>query len=162
MKPSREMMEKCMDAFPEACRCHGLKVTHQRMEIYRAVVSTEEHPDAVMVHRRVKKRIPTISLDTVYRNLKMLSEHGLITMLGMSQENLRFDGNVRPHHHFVCVKCGLIRDFTSECMGSIEMPAEAKAFGNPLTLHLEVKGVCANCQRAKQFAKGQTKPTGSR
>ena len=149
MKPNHEMIEKRMDAFLEACRRRGVKVTHQRMEIYRVVASTEEHPDAITVHRRVKKRIPMISLDTVYRNLKLLAEYGLISIVGMSQESLRFDANMRPHHHFLCLKCGLIRDFTSERMGALEMPAEAKAFGNPLTLHLEVKGICAGCRKAK-------------
>jgi len=147
MKFAREMIERRMNAFGEACERLGIKVTHQRMEIYRTVASTEEHPDAVSVHRRVKKRIPTISLDTVYRNLKLLAEHGLISIVGMSQESLRFDGNMRPHHHFVCLKCGMIRDFSSGLVSGLAMPDEAKAFGNPLSLHLEVKGICTACQR---------------
>ena len=147
MKIAREMIEKRMNVFNEACERLGIKVTHQRMEIFRVVVSTEEHPDAVTIHRRVKKRIPTISLDTVYRNLKLLAEHGVISIVGMSQESLRFDGNVRPHHHFACVKCGMIRDFSSGVIGDLAMPEEAKALGKPLSLHLEVKGICAACQR---------------
>jgi Fur family peroxide stress response transcriptional regulator len=144
------MIEKQMHAFGEACARLGIKVTHQRMEIFRVVVSTEEHPEVVSVHRRVKKRIPTISLDTVYRNLKLLAEHGLISIVGMSQESLRFDGNMRPHHHFSCMKCGMIRDFSSEGAGYPEIPDAAKAFGAPLSLHLEVKGICTACQRSVQ------------
>jgi Fur family transcriptional regulator, peroxide stress response regulator len=136
-----------MDAFLEACRRRGVKITHQRMEVYRVVASTEEHPDAITVHRRVKKRIPTISLDTVYRNLKLLAEHGLISIVGMSQENLRFDGNMGPHHHFTCVTCGRISDFVSEHIAGLEAPSEAKAFGKPLSLHVEVKGICVACQK---------------
>jgi Fur family peroxide stress response transcriptional regulator len=118
------------------------------MEIFRVVISTEEHPDAVTVHRRVKKRIPTVSLDTVYRNLKLLADHGLLAIVGMSQESLRFDGNMQEHHHFACVKCGLIRDFSSGAIGGLTMPDEAKTFGAPLSLHLEVKGICATCQKS--------------
>jgi len=147
MNSAREMIEKRMKAFGEACERLGIKITHQRMEIYRAVASTKEHPDAVTVYRRVKKRIPTISLDTVYRNLKLLAEHALISIVGMSQESLRFDANMRPHHHFACVKCGMIRDFSSGVIGGLAMPDEAKAFGAPLSLHLEVKGICTACQR---------------
>jgi len=120
------------------------------MEIFRAVVSTEEHPDALVVYRQVKKRIPTISLDTVYRNLKLLAEHGLISILGMSQENVRFDGNIQPHHHFTCVKCGKISDFVSERIAGLEAPSEARAFGTPLSLHVEVKGICLACQEGKK------------
>ena len=148
MKIGREIIEKRMNSFREACERLGMKVTHQRMEIFRVVVSTEEHPDVVSIHRRVKKKIPTISLDTVYRNLKLLAEHGLISIVGMSQESVRFDGNMHYHHHFTCMKCGTIRDFSSEGIDDLEIPDAAKAFGAPLSLHLEVKGICARCQRS--------------
>ena len=131
--------------FTEACARLGIKVTHQRIEVFRAVTTTEEHPDAVSIHRRVRRRIPTISLDTVYRNLRLLAEHHLISIVGMSQENARFDGNMRPHHHFTCIKCGLIRDFYSGDDGHPETPEAALAFGTPLSVHMEIKGVCTAC-----------------
>ncbi len=147
MKISREMLDRRMRAFEEACRRFGLKITHQRVELFRAVASSAEHPDAESVHRAVRKRIPMISLDTVYRNLKLLADRGLVSIVGMSQQNVRFDGNAEPHHHFACVKCGLIRDFSAEGIGPLEIPTAAKAFGVPLSLHLEVKGICAACRR---------------
>ncbi len=134
--------------FQEACAGLGLKVTHQRVEIFRAVIGTERHPDAEWVYRRVKQRIPMISLDTVYRNLKLLAERGLISIVGLSQESLRFDGNSEPHHHFTCVKCGLIRDFSCERMECPPMPEEAKVFGRPISVHLEVKGLCVACKKS--------------
>lgn len=136
-----------LNAFQEACEGLGLKITHQRREIYRAVIMTENHPDAVSVYRRVKKRIPMISLDTVYRNLKLLAKHGLISIVGLSQESLRFDGNMKPHHHFACIKCGMIRDFSSPDIGNLPMPEEVNAFGSPESVHLEVKGLCTACKR---------------
>ncbi len=135
-----------MHAFRQACVDRGVKVTHQRLEIFRELASTEEHPDVETVHRRVRERIPTISPDTVYRNLKMLVEHGLVSVVGMSHERLRFDANMGPHHHFVCVRCGLIRDFRSPHLENVEFPEEAEALGEPVSLHLEVKGVCAQCR----------------
>lgn len=136
-----------MDGLSEACERLDIKLTHQRMEIYRAVVSSEEHPDADTVYRQVKKRIPTISLDTVYRNLRLMADRGLISIVGLSQESLRFDGNMARHHHFTCVRCGLIRDFHSDAMSGLPVPEEAKAFGALLSVHLEVKGLCAGCQK---------------
>lgn len=134
-----------MNTFRETCVQRGIKVTHQRLEIYRELAASEVHPDADAIHRRVSERIPTISRDTVYRNLKMLAEHGLISIVGMSHERLRFDANMGTHHHFVCVRCGLIRDFYSEHLGGVECPAEAAVFGDPMSLHLEVKGLCRAC-----------------
>jgi Fur family peroxide stress response transcriptional regulator len=139
-----------MAAFREACTERGVKVTHQRLEIYRQLASTEEHPDADTIHRRVREHIPTISRDTVYRNLKTLAHNGLLSTVGMSHERLRFDANMGLHHHFVCVRCGLIRDFRSQHLENIECPEEAEAFGEPVSLHLEVKGVCTKCRSRVQ------------
>ena len=141
-----DIIERRMSGFRKACAARGVKVTHQRLEIYRELTSTEEHPDADTIHRRVRDRMPTISRDTVYRNLKMLSEHGLISIVGMSHERLRFDANIGLHHHFVCMRCGLIRDFCSQRLESIKFPAEAEAFGDPVSLHVEVNGVCTTCR----------------
>ena len=141
-----DTIQKRMRAFLAACARRGVKVTHQCMEVYRELVSTAEHPDAESIHRRVQERIPTISLDTVYRKLKLLAQHGLISVVGMSHERIRFDANLKPHHHFVCVKCGLIRDFRSHYLGTLKTPHEASEFGEPLSLHVEVKGVCRTCQ----------------
>lgn len=142
-----------MEAFKQACVERGVKVTHQRLEIYRALASSVTHPDAETIYRIVRKRIPTISHDTVYRNLKLLSDYGLIAVAGTSNERLRFDANMERHHHFVCVQCGLIRDFCSEQLESIHCPREAHAFGEPVSLHIEVKGVCTKCGSHKKKKK---------
>ncbi|NLV43902.1 MAG: transcriptional repressor [Candidatus Hydrogenedentes bacterium] len=142
-----------IEAFKQACVERGVKVTHQRLEIYRALASSVTHPDAETIYRIVRKRIPTISHDTVYRNLKLLSDYGLIAVAGTSNERLRFDANMERHHHFVCVQCGLIRDFCSEQLESIHCPQEAHAFGEPVSLHIEVKGVCTKCGSHKKKKK---------
>ena len=76
----------------------------------------------------------------------MLAGHGLISIMGMSHGRLRFDANMGLHHHFVCVRCGLIRDFYSQNCENIEFPAEAEAFGDRVSLHVEVNGVCTTCR----------------
>ena len=149
MKLPRDIVEKRMTQFQEACERQGLKLTHQRLEIYRELAASEEHPDAETIHRRVRKRIPTISQDTVYRNLKLLAQESLISIVGTSHERLRFDANMGMHHHFVCVHCGLIRDFHTPTIDTSTMPEEAKTYGDPVSLHLEVKGVCHACQARK-------------
>lgn len=146
MRIPKTVVKNRLEHFIEACRSRGIKITHQRIEIYRELASTGEHPDAIMVHGRVRKRMPTVSLDTVYRNLRFLEKHGLISIVGMSHERIRFDANLEPHYHFTCVKCWKICDFPADCTKRLAWPDEAKAFGKPLSLHLEVRGVCKNCQ----------------
>ena len=99
-----------LKALEEACRRTGARMTHQRREVLRVVVETDAHPDAHTVLKRVRKRMPAISFDTVYRTLSFLEEHGLINRVHASGERARFDGNDRPHHHFICTSCGVIRD----------------------------------------------------
>lgn len=144
----KNVVDARMAAFVEACRRKGLKVTHQRLEVYRATASTEDHPDADAVYRQVKRIIPTIALDTVYRNLRFLAANGLLDIVGPNQDRLRFDANLEQHHHFVCVQCKKIRDFTSPALAELAAPTEAAGLGDPLTVRLEVTGVCRECRDA--------------
>lgn len=148
MPVSKEIVEQRMQAFRKGCAERGLKVTHQRLEVFRVIASTDEHPEVETLHRRVRKRIPTISLDTVYRNLKLLAEEGFVSVVGMSHERLRFDANMKRHHHFVCIRCGKILDFYSERLERMETPPEAAEHGRALSLQMDVKGLCKACDAA--------------
>ncbi len=95
--------------------------------------------------RGVQARLPTVSLDTVYRTLKMLTEFGFIATLGPRQESLRFDANKEPHHHYVCVKCGTIQDVTSNLLDVDGVRRFVHAFGSVESAQLEVRGLCNHC-----------------
>jgi Fur family peroxide stress response transcriptional regulator len=126
----------------------GVKLTHQRLEVFRELAGNEDHPDAESLFRAVRQRVPTVSLDTVYRTLWLLHDLGLITTLGPRREAIRFDVNLDRHHHFVCVRCGLVRDFKSDELDSLQVPEAVKGLGGVLDTRVEVRGVCANCQQA--------------
>lgn len=141
----QDAMTKRMEVFQRACKARGIKLTHQRLEIFRELASTEEHPDVETIYRRVKVRIPTISLDTVYRNLRFLAEEGLVAVVGLSDARQRYDANLDEHHHFVCVRCGAIQDFSIQGIAKLAAPKEAEQIGNPTSVRLEVKGICRSC-----------------
>jgi len=143
--PDRNEVERRLAHFERVCREAGLRLTPQRMEIFREVACTGDHPDAETVFKRVRERMPTVSLDTVYRTLWLLNDHDLITTLGPSRERTRFDANLTRHHHFVCTRCGLTRDFYSEDLNDLELPSEAMGFGRIETTTVEVRGVCRDC-----------------
>ena len=107
----KQDIEQRMARFSETCRKSGAKLTHQRMEIFREVAQNGDHPDAEKVFQGVRERMPTVSLDTVYRTLWWLKELGLIKTLGPPRKRTRFDANLSRHHHFICIQCGLTRDF---------------------------------------------------
>jgi Fur family peroxide stress response transcriptional regulator len=131
----------------------GVKLTHQRLEIFRELAGAEEHPDAEMLFRAVQKRMPTVSLDTVYRTLWMLHDLGLVKTLGPRRDALRFDANLDRHHHYVCVRCGRVCDFASEELNRLRVPDAVKELGSVVDSHVEVRGLCARCQRAQKSSK---------
>lgn len=83
----------------EACKNAGLRLTHQRLEIYRELVAACDHPSAETLHQRLRKRIPTLSLDTVYRTLATLAEQGLINRVETLESQAHFEATSRRHHH---------------------------------------------------------------
>jgi Fur family peroxide stress response transcriptional regulator len=147
MAVSREELDRKMRLLEETCRAGGLKVTHQRMEIFSELAGTDEHPDAETIYRRVHERSPAVSRDTVYRTLSLLEEKGLITKVQVSGA-ARYDANVEPHHHFVCTRCGLVKDFLNRMMDGLSPPAEVRRWGVVEGVRVQVLGVCRECMAA--------------
>lgn len=135
--------------FKTLAKDRGIRLTPQRLEILREVASRLDHPDAETVYRAIRDRMPTVSLDTVYRTLWMLSDLGLISTLGVRRERVRFDANPDEHHHYVCVRCGLTRDFESTDLHALRLPGAVKVLGTVLSTHVEVRGVCERCSIKK-------------
>jgi len=148
MQDSQEIRRR-LTRFRDELKRTGVKATHQRLEIFREVIRSGEHPDVEMIYRGVRRRIPSVSLDTVYRTLWLFLQRGMIDTLGPSQNRVRFEGNIRPHHHFICRKCKRVFDFTSRVFDELVVPSEVKAWGSVERTHVEFKGLCAPC-REKQ------------
>ena len=153
-------IERRLARFETACREAGAKLTHQRLEIFREVAQTEGHPDAEEVYRGVRKRLPTVSLDTVYRTLWWLEELGLVTVLGPQRGRARFDANLESHHHFVCSHCGLMRDFACDAFDTLEPPSPLHSIGVVERIQVEAVGQCHNC--AKKMKSQKVKNGGGR
>lgn len=149
MHLSSSQLDRRMIAFKQVCRQSGLKLTHQRTEIFRELAGTDEHPDADTVYRRVRERVPAVSLDTVYRTLDLLESLGLLRRVEVLCDRARFDANVDEHPHFVCVECGLIRDLHVQRIQHFRVPDEVKSWGKVDSVHLELRGVCSKCMSAK-------------
>ena len=152
-KVAGEELERRLERFQATAKEKGLKLTHQRLEIFREVAASLEHPDAEAIYKALYPRLPTVSLDTVYRTLWLLNDLGLVATLGPRRESVRFDANMMPHHHYVCVRCGLARDFESDELGSLSVPESVKGFGSVISRHVEVRGICEKC--ARESSEGQ-------
>lgn len=126
-------------------RAAGVKLTHQRLEIFRELAGNLDHPDVESLYQAVRQRVPTVSLDTVYRTIWTLHELGLVATLGPRRDAIRFDVNLEPHHHYVCVRCGLVRDLGADELDAVRVPDAVRALGGVLEARVEIRGVCARC-----------------
>ena len=122
-------LEQRLEHFKDVCRNEGLKLTYQRIVIFEEVAKSRDHPDAETVFRGVRDRVPTVSLDTVYRTLWMLNAMGLITTVGPPGKG-RFDADVSPHHHFVCSRCGAVCDVHCPKLGPVDARRDRRGWAS--------------------------------
>lgn len=134
-----------VERFKAALHGAGVRVTPQRVEIFREVLSSRDHPDVESIFKSVKRRLPQVSLDTVYRTLWTATDLGLLATLGPREAKLRFDANPAPHHHFVCTRCGAIQDFEAHELDAMPLPERVAALGSVQSTRVEVRGLCARC-----------------
>ena len=126
-----------------------IRMTHQRQVILEEVKMDLSHPTADEIYERVRKRLPRVSMGTVYRNLDILTSCGLISRSKPGLPQMRFDGNTQDHYHMTCTGCGKIEDAPIE---SHDAPLESleSALGH-LTKYgifghrLEFFGLCGEC-----------------
>ena len=145
MKRSADEIREMRAHFEAVLRRSGIKITPQRLEIYRHVAATTAHPDIETVHCEVLRTMPHVSLDTVYRALALFAKLGLVTSVRLLGRQVRFDANVSPHHHFVCTHCGAAIDFEDRDLDNLRIPASASALGRVASRHVELRGLCAPC-----------------
>ena len=120
----------------------------KRDAILHCVRSTDAHPSADWVFEHVKEQVPDISLATVYRNLALFKEQGLITSLGTVKGVERFDGNTDPHVHFICTQCGSVLDLPQISVPEELNSAVAQSSGGRVdNCQLSFTGICGECRK---------------
>ena len=145
MKIKSNEIERRVEHFKTKAHEAGVKLTQQRLEIFREIASRADHPDAESIYHAVQDRIPGVSLDTVYRTLWLLYDLNLIATYGQLRETIHFDPNPAPHHHYICVRCGIIRDLAAPELDEFPLPPEAATFGRVLAMRVELTGLCESC-----------------
>jgi Fe2+ or Zn2+ uptake regulation protein len=118
------------------------RLTSQRKIILDYLKSVDTHPTTEEVYHAVKKKLPQISLGTVYRNLKKLRDSGKILELhGGFCGTAHYDGNINPHAHFICEECGKIFDIKKE-LKEVDKNVEV---GKVKNYQIYLYGVCKKC-----------------
>lgn len=127
----------------------GYKLTAQRLEIISLLARDTTHPGAGDIFRKVRKRMPQISMSTVYYTLDMLKKEGLLRELEFYDRDNRYDVTVADHVNLICKKCGKITDLPGEVPVSLES-VEHKTGFQPVGMRFEFYGFCRACRRKQK------------
>ena len=127
-----------------------LRMTRQRRTIIRALEMVESHPTADEVYEAVRRELPRISLGTVYRNLDVLSEHGIIRKLEFGGSQRRFDGMPNNHYHLRCTGCGRLEDAPLAPLAELEESLKEVSDYEIVGHRLEFIGLCPKCKQKEQ------------
>lgn len=121
------------------------KNSKQRDRILKLLCSTDSHPTAEWVYGRLKPENPSLSLGTVYRNLRILLEQGKILRLENGSSFDRYDANIHPHYHFTCKQCNQVIDIQIPINKQLDMEA-ATTTGFQIDGHrIDFTGICTKC-----------------
>ena len=140
---------KDQDEFIARCRRAGLSVTHQRLAIFDAMMANGDvHPSAEVIYHSVRERYPTISFNTIYKNLETFEALGIVVKVNPLYNEARYDVDVKPHHHLICRHCKTIVDVYDKKLDALPAPEEADSGFHVENWTVQFTGLCADCQPA--------------
>jgi Fur family ferric uptake transcriptional regulator len=133
-------------------------MTRQRTVILEELRRVTTHPGADEIYEMVRKRLPRISLGTIYRNLEILSENGDIRRLDTGSHLKRFDGRAEHHYHIRCLRCDRLVDAFVDLGADIDRPVREASDFLIIGHQLEFVGICPQCQRPSTERPNTTPP----
>lgn len=133
--------------FHDKCAQSGLKITPQRAVIYDELLKAKDHPSSDDLYKRVRKILPNISFDTVYRTLLSFSDAGIVRLVEGYGELKRFDPDIENHHHLRCMQCQKIVDFCNKSYDALTVPSELEREFTILNKRVVLEGVCRDCAK---------------
>lgn len=126
-----------------------LKITPQRMAILGELADNHDHPSADAIYQKIKQKLPNISFDTVNRTLISFVQNGVIKMTEGHGGAKRYDPMIEPHHHFHCIRCNRIIDFTNKEYDRIKLPENITNKHQVLGQKIVLDGICQDCKNKK-------------
>ncbi|MDD5544448.1 MAG: transcriptional repressor [Acidobacteriia bacterium] len=139
--------EKNSPAAPLAAMLHarGLRVTSQKLAVYRLLQQTNYHPTPEMIHAEVRRSHPMTGLGTIYQILEQFHRIGVARRIFSNGNRQRYDGKLDPHAHFVCERCGRLDDVEDRFIDRFKARLGRKYDFHIRRLYFEFSGLCARC-----------------
>lgn len=146
-QPSGEPDRWCA-RFEDECRRRGVRVTAQRLAVYRALAGDTTHPTADSVYAGLREDMRGLSRATVYRILESLEKEGFVRRVSTTDGLGRFEANLARHQHLVCRRCGCIMDWNVEALEGLSLPRRGPAGFVPEDFDIRIIGTCGQCRRS--------------
>lgn len=124
-----------------------LKLTPQRIAIYKYLKSTKSHPSAEVIYKAIQEEYPTMSLATVYKALKTLAEVNLVQEINVGEGNFRYDATVQPHPHIQCIECNKVDDIEEISFADLNSKASEFTEYSILANQVYFYGICPDCKK---------------
>ncbi|MBM4287845.1 MAG: transcriptional repressor [Deltaproteobacteria bacterium] len=122
-----------------------ISVTPQRLEILKSLMTRYDHPSADNIYQEVRRHLPMISFNTVYKTLETFCQLGLVVKINPLHEVARYDGNVNPHTHLVCTRCHKVLDVDWQWPDEVPLPTLNLADFQATEVAVQIFGLCRKC-----------------
>jgi Fur family peroxide stress response transcriptional regulator len=137
----KNVVEEAIDGLKDA----KIRITPQRYAVLEYLIKNMNHPCADDIYQALSDKFPSMSVATVYNNLRLFTEIGLVNEMKFGDASSRFDFNSTPHYHAICNKCGKIEDFVYPKLEEIETTASILTGFKVEEHRAEVYGTCGTC-----------------
>ncbi|ERI10418.1 Fur family transcriptional regulator [Aneurinibacillus aneurinilyticus] len=124
----------------------GVRMTPQRHAILSYLLETMSHPTVDEIYKSLEGKFPNMSVATVYNNLRVFKDIGLVRELTYGDASSRYDANMSEHYHAVCISCGKVKDFHYPPLHGVEKEASINTGFEVASHRLEVYGLCETCR----------------
>ncbi len=144
-------MTSRLDTALEKLKVTGVRMTPQRHAILAHLLDTKAHPSADEIFRSLENKFPNMSVATVYNNLRVFMESGLVRELTYGDGASRFDADMTEHYHAICESCGMIKDFEYPPLHEVEQAAAEETGFVIRGYRMEVYGTCYICEHSRNL-----------
>jgi Fe2+ or Zn2+ uptake regulation protein len=125
----------------------GIKPSYQRVRVLDYMLQNKNHPTVDMLYSALSPEIPTLSKTTVYNTVNLFLEKGVVQLIGIDEQEMRYDADITTHAHFKCDRCGRILDLRLNSEGAIFQGIEGLKIRE---IQFYLKGLCQECQAVKK------------
>jgi Fur family peroxide stress response transcriptional regulator len=133
--------------FYNKCKHNNLKVTPQRIAVYNQIKDMRTHPTIDMIYKKVKKKLPNITFDTVNRTVKIFDKIGILKNIPNCGSVKRYDTVTEEHYHFQCIQCGELFDFESEKLDIKSLLKKIPKTFEIFSKEIIITGLCNKCKK---------------